>query len=438
MKTLSKICIHPWSHLAFNPNGDIWPCCHQRNDPYVLGNMNTDNPIDVFNGEKMNRIRRLMLQDKLPDDACAKCIHFESNNVKSPRQSALTNHYAQDVLDEIKKNTNEDGSLKDVKIRYWDLRWSNLCNLSCVMCGPTWSSKWTTEINNMIKQYPDGADDRAGSIQLIKSQVRDQKVDTVPNVEWIDKHINDVEYIYFAGGEPILMQEHWYIMDKLVELKKFDVKIKYNTNMSKLEHNGKNALDYWRHWSHKDLVIEGSIDETGARAEWIRYGTDWKTTQSNIQTLVKENIKTQPIISVGCYNVLRLPELMKELYDLYYNPKVRVNMALNPVLNNEWRINVLSDKVKKRAKKQLRALEQSILDAPVSWHSQFKKIYNELDKPHSEKNARSFLRYSAIIDLNRGTNVFDAIPEMEQVNTMYNDYYTQVKEEHYELRRMEK
>lgn len=438
MKTLSKVCIHPWSHLAFNPNGDIWPCCHQRKNPYVVGNMHTDDPIEVFNNEKMNRIRKLMLQDKLPDDACAKCIAFESNGIKSPRQSALTQPYAQDVLNEIKQNTNEDGSLKDIKIRYWDLRWSNLCNLSCVMCNPNWSSKWTTEIKNIVSKYPQEKDDKAGTVTFLKNLLTKEKVDKVPNVEWIDKHIKDVEYIYFAGGEPLLMPEHWYIMDKLVELKKFNVKIKYNTNMSKLDYNGKNAIDYWKNWKHEDLIIEGSIDETGSRAEWIRYGTHWPTTVSNIKALVDANIKTQPIISVGCYNVIRLPELMKELYDIYYNPKVRVNMALNPVLNNEWAINVLPDKIKKRTKKRIKELEASISNAPLSWHSQFKKIYAELDKPHSEKNAKSFLRYCAIIDMNRNTNVFESIPELEIVNNTYNDYYSQVKEEHYELRRMEK
>ena len=43
-----------------------------------------------------------------------------------------------------------------------------------------------------------------------------------------------------------------------------------------------------------------------------------------------------------------------------------------------------------------------------------------------------------MIDLSRGTNVFEAIPEISIVNDMYNDLYTQTKEKANEYRKVEK
>lgn len=437
MKTLSKICIHPWSHLAFNPNGDIWPCCHQRNNPVVLGNMHTDKIDDVFNSEAIKKIRTEMLNGKLPEDACGKCKHFESIPVKSPRQSALQNKYAQQVLDEIDTNTKADGTVTDYKIRYWDLRWSNLCNMSCVMCGVDWSSKWTQDIKNIVKNYNKETVEKDSRLNFLQGQLdkTSKKVNKVPNLSWVDKHIHDVEYIYFAGGEPLIMPEHWYILEKLVEQKRFDVKIKYNTNMLKLDYEGKNAVDYWKYWSHEKLIVEGSIDETGARAEWIRYGTNWNKVKNNILHLRNNNIKTQPIISVGCYNVFRLPEIIEELWSLYENPLAKISPYVNPVYNKEFSMDILPNDMKQKTISNIEKLEKTV-NIP-SWGQQFKKLYIELNKPHSTENAKRFLRKSALLDLHRNTNVFYAIPELEVVNNMYDDLYTKTKEQYNELRSME-
>ena len=46
----SKICVYPWSHVNINPNGDVWPCCHQRGDQMrVYGNFKEDDIDTIFN-----------------------------------------------------------------------------------------------------------------------------------------------------------------------------------------------------------------------------------------------------------------------------------------------------------------------------------------------------------------------------------------------------
>lgn len=431
MKTLDKFCVHPWSHLALNPDGTMWPCCHQRVTPAVLGNMETDDPIEVFTkGEVLSSIRKDMMENKWPD-ACHKCKYFEESGSKSPRMSANMNmRYTEEVYNSVPDITNADGTLKSHKIRYWDLRWSNLCNMACVMCSPAWSSMWTQEMKTLNKNYDTSSLPNFGKYENVP------KVEKVKRLEFVDKNIDDVECIYFAGGEPLIMDEHYYILDKLVEKKMFHVRLKYNTNMMKLEHKGKSVLDYWKYWDNKNLQIGGSVDETGDRLEWIRYGSKWETIKQNIITLRDLNIMSQPSMAIGCYNIFRLPELLEELWEIYKNPNVKIAPWCNPILNKEFLPNVLPDDMKKKASKGIKRMVKSINDP--GWGKQFNILLRELSKPHDPENAHRFLRKVAMIDLSRGTNVFEAIPEISIVNDMYNDLYTQTKEKANEYRKVEK
>tara|TARA_X000001036_G_scaffold427154_1_gene455435 strand:+ start:594 stop:1946 length:1353 start_codon:yes stop_codon:yes gene_type:complete len=423
----SKICIHPWSHVNINPNGDVWPCCHQRGDVmYVLGNFKTQSVDEIFNGEPIRKIRRDMIAGKLPKEVCSKCIEYEKLDILSPRQTAEFQPYAKKVHELIAK-TNADGSIDDYKIKYWDLRWSNKCNMNCVMCDPDWSSLWTSDVRKLLSGYSQKVIDEDQMLKNYSNRVKHiDKVQNVPNLGWIDKHINDVEYIYFAGGEPLIMDEHWYILDKLHNLGRHNVKLKYNTNMSKLEHLGKNAIDYWKHWERPFLSVEGSIDETEKRAEWIRSGTVWKTVQSNIQKLVSENIKCQPNVSIGCYNVIRLPELIEELYELYYNPNNKtLKVNLNAVLNDWCKISILPDDWKKELIDKIQKFENTT-KIPIS---QLNKVYVELHKPQDEHGLHKFFRKASFLDLNKHSSLLESIPELSRLNDSYGNLYEKYKDE---------
>ena len=113
-----KICVYPWSHININPQGDVWPCCHQRRTPNVLGNVKHQDVDEIFNGEKIRKLRLDMLNGVLPEDTCGKCIAFEKLNLHSPRHFANNQAWAKEVLDNI-PNTKADGTVDDYKIKYW-------------------------------------------------------------------------------------------------------------------------------------------------------------------------------------------------------------------------------------------------------------------------------------------------------------------------------
>ena len=126
---------------------------------------------------------------------------------------------------------------------------------------------------------------------------------------------DQVEKVYFAGGEPLLMDEHWQILEMLDKKQRYDVIITYNTNMSKLTYKSKNVLDYWKKWGRK-IWLWPSIDEIDERAELIRSGTDWKNVESNLKEAVKLNIHVKPSMTVSAFNVFRIPEVVNRMVDI--------------------------------------------------------------------------------------------------------------------------
>jgi hypothetical protein len=92
-----------------------------------------------------------------------------------------------------------------------------------------------------------------------------------------------VEEIYWVGGEPLMFEQHWRYMKRIVELGDGgQVYARYNTNLSRVEFRGvnlyRNILSQIRDWQ-----ICASIDGTGAIGEYIRTGLDYRTFIDNFR-----------------------------------------------------------------------------------------------------------------------------------------------------------
>jgi pyruvate-formate lyase-activating enzyme len=215
------------------------------------------------------------------------------------------NRYFKNKLEEIPIITQPDGHVEKVDLRYWDFRFSNLCNYKCRTCGPEYSSSWIPDAKELGWM---GSGDNSKVIEIAS-------VDESTNVDFLKKYVDIVEKVYFAGGEPLLMDEHWQILDMLDQNKRYGVVLSYNTNLSKLTYKNKNVVDYWEKWGH-NVWLWPSIDEIDDRAELIRSGTNWKNVEDNLQIVSKINIHIRPSMTVSCMNVHRIPEVINRLVDI--------------------------------------------------------------------------------------------------------------------------
>jgi uncharacterized Fe-S cluster-containing radical SAM superfamily protein len=296
-----------------------------------LGKVSESSLEDMFNGEYMRQLRLDMLEGKRRDDACTNCYAREDAGFTSARQGA--NRDFEQVVEILKESTAPDGYV-DPKIISWDVRYSNLCNLKCRSCGSMFSTSWAEE---------EGLEN--GKIYAIQEDSPDP----------MESQYDNVEKIYFAGGEPLIMPEHFQLLLRLIEKGRAPhVVLIYNTNCTILDYKGNNLLDLWKNF--KWVNIGASIDAIGPRIEYIRKGARWSTIEKNLHKMIEYKDKQKNLgfyysPTVSIFNVDHLPDMHRYFIDngLADNQTLFLfNILLNPtyysckVLPNEYKTKTIN------------------------------------------------------------------------------------------------
>jgi sulfatase maturation enzyme AslB (radical SAM superfamily) len=218
----------------------------------------------------------------------------------------------------LKDNTKEDGSIEDFKMRYMDIRFSNLCNMKCRTCGPELSSKW---YDDQIKLWPEYDRPKFIDVNSAESFMKD-----------LYPHLDTIDEVYFAGGEVLITPQHYEVLDYWLEKGRDNVRLRYTTNFSNLRHKSKSMFDYWKMF--KDVRVAASLDTFGAKAEYSRKGTDWNDIVTNrkemLQACPNTYFEITPTISI--FSVYSLFEFHKTWVEqgLLEIDNVRINILTYP------------------------------------------------------------------------------------------------------------
>ena len=193
-----SFCIIPWIHLHHWPNGNVYQCCitDMHN---VAGNLKDNTMDEIWNNDHMKNLRLELLDGKKPE-SCMKCYEQEGKGIRSFRVNA--NWTFDHHLYPKAEQTNPDGSLDKMDLIYWDFRFSNLCNMKCRMCGGHLSHLWHEDEKKLYKRTSENS-------AIV--HVNDFSKQDIKKV--IDSNLHMVEEVYFAGGEPLIMDEHYYILE---------------------------------------------------------------------------------------------------------------------------------------------------------------------------------------------------------------------------------
>ena len=301
----NKICVLPWISLEATPHGAIRPCCLSTTE---LPETVRDGLSTAYQSDTMVELRQAFRNKQRPE-GCNRCWTEESAGRTSKRQWHLRKFSRQ--LDQVDWNNDHPDQLWFI-----DLKLGNICNLKCRICGTWSSSKWAQE--EMDFQSTGNLKQTRAYIQL-KQGEWPRQTDTFWNdLETLLPH---VKYFEFTGGEPFLIQEHFDLLQRAVELGHArNISIHYNTNGTTWPDD-----QVWKHF--KNVEIAFSIDNIGRRFEIERSGASWADVQHNI-TQAKQlrtsvgNVILQVCITINIQNVLYLEDIChwvsEQQFDMIY------------------------------------------------------------------------------------------------------------------------
>ena len=385
-------CIYPWIHLHAYPTGEAYPCCHAEMQ-YPVGNCRSNTLKEIWQDQPMQKLRADMLSET-PNAACGRCYEQEQSGFFSGRKSANKHHGHH--IKKLERNPFE--------MTYWDIRFSNLCNLKCRSCGHIFSSQW----------YQDQAK-LAGGDWKDRNQVLNYAGRTETDMwEQLLPHIDHVEQIYFAGGEPLLMEEHYRILDELVRRRRFDVRLIYNTNFTHTDLKGNSVFEYWSMFD--SVAVGASLDGMGRYGEYIRKGTDWDVVEQNRRDMLRVCPEVDFYISptLSIMNAWHLPDFHRDwVAKGFIKPQdLNVNILQDPA---HLRIDIATMKYKQR----LRIKYEEHLDwlrgqDPLQRASVgFESAINFMMTTDNTHLIDTFWRKTHELDSIRNEKLLDVIPELE-------------------------
>jgi len=392
-------CMYPWIHMHVEPSGRVMPCCGATyKDISTVGKTSEKSLKEIWNDEPMKNLRLNMLNDRT-SEICNRCYESEKAGFFSMRLSANKHHgHHIDLVD----STNDDGSLDQFKMVYWDVRFSNICNLKCRSCGPSFSSQW---YQDQIKIAPDYAKNHKALIFAGKFET--------DLWEQLIEHIDYVEQVYFAGGEPILMDEHYRILEEPEKRNKFDVRLIYNTNFTEIKLKDRTVFDYWKKF--KSVAVGASLDGSYQHGEYIRKGTVWEEVEANRRLMLEVCPGVDFYISatLSILNAWHLPDFHRDWVTkgLIKPQDFNVNILTDPA---HYRIDIAPDaykqKIKEKYNQHLAWL--SPLDQLRRASNGFESAINFMMSTDNQHLLEKFWFKTNELDKIRNENLLDVIPEL--------------------------
>ena len=333
----------------------VAPCCQAES---------AIEPVDTFDFNTSAHLSQLRSQFNCGErpSACDRCWNAEKYGHKSRRQSAI-------------EFFNIVTPSNDVVLESLDHSATWACNLACVMCGPSNSSLWATQLDLDKKSLKQMGRFFQNSNNFLNN------LDT-----------SQIKKIHFNGGEPLLNNDQTQLLENLEQqdiLK--NTFISYNTNGTVMP--SKKIIDLW---SKSRLVkLFFSIDAIGSAFEYIRWPGKWEQVSRNILDM-KANLPSNVMFgfntTVGTYNLLELPEVYQWFdQNLKYNKEGDESDFCWQFANN-FDLKHLSPAIKIHAIDQLKSI------VPLNG------IVKYLESVQTQAENLSWIKELDQLDMKRNTN----------------------------------
>ena len=316
-------CLAKWTQVTMHLQlGHTHSCHHPKTHQIPLRELKR-NPTALHNTMYKKRRRKEMLEGKQPEE-CDYCWNVEdSSNRFSDRTFKSAENWSYPYMDEIKQL----GWRDDYNPKYVEVSFSNACNFKCSYCGPAFSTQWMVEAEK-YGAYPttDGFNDieylkQEGKMPMPVTQANPY-VDAFWN--WWPNLYEDLHTFRITGGEPLMSQDTWKVLDYILEHpnpnKNLNLAINSNLGVpdklvDRFIEKVSKICDEGR---VKEFVIFTSVDSWGAQAEYIRNGLEFNRFWDNCHKVLEKCPKVILTYMVT-YNALSVPnydKLIRGVYDL--------------------------------------------------------------------------------------------------------------------------
>jgi organic radical activating enzyme len=446
-KTGCGFCAAKWTQVTIHlQTGRTHSCHHPMTHKIPLREI-AKNPSALHNTRYKKRQRKKMLDGKRPDE-CDYCWNIEDSSEEfSDRTYKSSEPWSEPYIDEIK----ELGWKGDYNPKYVEVAFSNVCNFKCSYCGPSFSSTWVQEIKKH-GEYP--TTDGFNNIDRLKDngEMPYHHTEFNPYVEafwkWWPDLYHDLHTFRITGGEPLLSNDTWKILDYIIDNPNPNRKLKLgiNSNLGVPDNLIDKLIEKLKILEERNLVseivIHTSCDTAGSHAEYIRNGLDYEKFKFNVDKVLSNLDKT--IIGLmstfNALSVINYKEFLVFVYEMkkkhntdgrYWQPCIVLDSSYLrypqhqtvKILPDEWisKVEELADFADNH-----RMLDKPLdVEWDVKWMgfvdievAKIRRIADWMRVPQDadklKSNRSNFYRFMNAHDERRATDFKKTFPELEE------------------------
>lgn len=276
-------CLAKWHHTTiYLQTGETHSCYHPRPHKISLNEIAID-PSALHNTEQKKLERLEMLNGGKPS-GCQYCWNIEAlgEDYVSDRKERNSTIYRADRFEQIKNGPWD----QNINPEYIEISFGNECNFKCGYCHPKHSSSYHKEIKDF------------GPYTAVKNHRNDidwfkvYEEETNPYVEawwrWWPEVSKTLNILRITGGEPLLQQSTWRLLEDLDKNPKPNLEININSNFGVkpvlVDRLVERINKLLAEKKIKKFKMFTSMDTWGPQAEYIRTGLDLELWERNLKT----------------------------------------------------------------------------------------------------------------------------------------------------------
>ena len=439
MFNLESFCGELWSQIEINTLGDYKICCLSNYDKdYGMAHDINGNVMNVLTHtieEAMNsethKAHRLQLKENIKVKRCRNCYDSEDSTKgigdwgaetkhvikwgrsKRQRVNVVTTREIPEYItwDRADQHTLADGSITS-KVVNLGLRFGNLCNQKCIMCGAEFSSFW---YDDHVALY--GIDQPVGVGGYINYNIiKDARgKNTLDFTKWWESPIwwerfesiaPSLKHLYLTGGEPLVVPALQEMLDRLIA-KDFakDITLRFDTNLSAIN---KKVIDKFKHFKKINFCV--SVDDTEDRYGLIRFPGNYDNLVANIKQVQDSGLGVHYLSCcmgiASIYAPVRVTEIAEQL---------SVTAEFRFLEGPDW-IDIRS--LPKSAKQEIIDTYKSLMHHSVNRTKWYKATINLLEKYMDYEHIPRLQEFVTImdkLDKIRGTDWRKVLPDVQDI-----------------------
>lgn len=308
-------CMAKWHHTTiYLQTGETHSCYHPAPHKIPLDEI-VSNPSALHNTNQKKMERLEMLNGEKPN-GCQYCWNIEAlgDDYISDRKERNSTIYTPERFEQIKNGPWD----QNINPQYIEISFGNECNFKCGYCHPKHSSSYYKE----IKDY--------GPYTMVRNHRNDidwfkiHTEETNPYVEawweWWPEVRKTLTILRITGGEPLLQQSTWRLLEDLEQNPLPNLELNINSNFGVktvlIERLVEKVNNLVSNGKIKDFKIFTSIDTWGPQAEYIRTGLDLTVWERNLDIyLTKTNLPVTFMITFNILTVTNFKSLLEKILE---------------------------------------------------------------------------------------------------------------------------